>query len=85
MDDPSSNEFGIVSKESNSSFPSTIAYESQVVYDGSGVLDSFGFAISDGSTTNNVSYNTGSSLKDSVWQPHCGDVGRCRRRTQTLF
>lgn len=60
--DPSSDEFGIVSKESSSSFPSTIAYKFNVRY--SGTIE--GFGISDGTTTNYVGYN-GTSLKDSLW------------------
>jgi len=62
--DSSSNEFGIVSKESSSSYASQIAYEFNVV--GTGVLNIFGLGLSNGSSMNGVSYN-GTSFKDSMW------------------
>ena len=61
--DPSSDEFGIVSKESSSSFPWTIAYEFNVRY--SGTLETF--LISDGATTNLGEDASVASLKDSTW------------------
>ena len=62
--DPSSNEFGIVSKESSSSYASQIAYEFNVV--GAGVLDRFGVGLSNGAAMNSAGYQ-GASLKDSTW------------------
>ncbi len=62
--DPSSNEFGIVSKESSSSYASQIAYEFNVV--GAGVLDRFGVGLSNGAAMNSAGYQ-GASLKDSSW------------------
>jgi len=61
--DPSSGEFGIVAKESSSSFPSTIAYEYPVRY--GGTLE--WLYVSNGSAGDSVTNIGGQSLKDSSW------------------
>ena len=61
--DPSSDEFGVVVKESSSSFPSTIAYE----FAGRSYGTSLSMLISDGSNSELGGTLAGTLPKDSAW------------------
>ncbi|MBL7152302.1 MAG: PD40 domain-containing protein [Phycisphaerae bacterium] len=64
--DPSSGGFGIIAKESSSSFASTIAYELLVRPEVSGIMVEH-IVISDGTTVNQEYNGSGADLKDCLW------------------
>jgi len=69
--DPSSGGFGIVAKESSSSFPSTIAYE-LLIRPHPTIKMHETLVISDGTTVNQIPYAGGADLQDGLWHHIAG-------------